>query len=78
MNVRKSCIGFRVYGKNRRLCSSDISTQRIFVHAKVYYFFQKALIAYIGNLKVGDAQDATVKRSRVCLTFFSLYNIRIF
>jgi acyl-CoA reductase-like NAD-dependent aldehyde dehydrogenase len=37
-----------------------ISTQRIFVHEKVYDRFQSALIESIGNLKVGDAQDESV------------------
>jgi acyl-CoA reductase-like NAD-dependent aldehyde dehydrogenase len=37
-----------------------ISTQRIFVHEKVYDRFQSALIESIGNLKVGDVQDESV------------------
>lgn len=37
-----------------------ISTQRIFVHAKVYDKFEKALIESIKKLKVGDAKDKDV------------------
>lgn len=37
-----------------------ISTQRIFVHTKVYDHFQKALLESISKLKVGDAQDQDV------------------
>ena len=37
-----------------------ISTQRIFVHAKVYDRFKTALITSIKNLKIGDAQDPDV------------------
>lgn len=37
-----------------------ISTQRIFVHAKVFDRFKNALIASIEKLKVGDAQDSEV------------------
>lgn len=37
-----------------------ISTQRIFVHAKVFDAFEKALIASIKKLKVGNAQDKDV------------------
>jgi len=37
-----------------------ISTQRIFVHAKVFDRFQAALISSIQMLKVGDAQDNNV------------------
>jgi len=37
-----------------------ISTQRIFVHAKVFDRFQSAFIASIQKLKVGDAQDNEV------------------
>ncbi len=37
-----------------------ISTQRIFVHEKVYDRFEKALIASIAKLKVGDPNDGEV------------------
>lgn len=37
-----------------------ISTQRIFVHAKVYDRFKTALIESIKGLKIGDAQDPDV------------------
>jgi glyceraldehyde-3-phosphate dehydrogenase (NADP+) len=37
-----------------------ISTQRIFVHTKVFDRFQAALISSIQKLKVGDAQDNNV------------------
>ena len=37
-----------------------ISTQRIFVHAKVFDRFQSAFIASIQKLKVGDSQDNEV------------------
>ena len=37
-----------------------ISTQRIFVHDKVYNEFSKLLITAIENLKVGDPNDANV------------------
>lgn len=37
-----------------------ISTQRIFVHAKIFDQFQSAFIEAIKKLKVGDAQDESV------------------
>lgn len=52
---KKTAVGAYLYAG--QIC---ISTQRVFVHDKVYDAFTKLLIKDIENLKVGDPSDANV------------------